>query len=281
MSATLSAAVGTGAANAAADARTVQRLLVRAAELAGDPALHPGPVDGVVGDGTEGAIARMQRRAGLRPDGRVDPGGYTWARLWALLAVGDVPWGPPIDGRPAQPFVGPGAGMRSFGWRRGRGRRAHAGVDLYAPVGTPVRAVAAGVVRRAAPFYCRTDAVEVVHSGAAHGAVGGGAGDGGPGGAAPFVARYGEVDAAVTAGDRVAAGDVVGTVGQMVLGDGRPFTIGGRPAAMLHFELYDGTSEGALTDRSTRCARHTDGRPFYRRRDLVDPSAFVARALGG
>ena len=276
MSATLSRPVGTGAANAADDARTLQRLLARAAELAGDPALHPGPVDGVVGDGTEGAIARMQRRAGLRPDGRVDPGGYTWARLRALLALGDVDWSSPLEGRPARPFVGAGAGMRSFGWRRSRGRRAHAGVDLYAPVGTPVRAVAAGVVRRAAPFYYRTDAVEVEHGGGSDGSA-----DGGPGGAAPFVARYGEVSASVSAGDRVAAGDVVGTVGQMVLGDGRPFTIGGRPAAMLHFELYDGTSSGALTDRSTRCARHTDGRPFYRRRDLVDPSAFVARALAG
>ena len=267
MSPSLSNAVGTGAANAAADARTIQRLLVRAAELTGDPRLHPGPVDGVVGDGTEGAIARMQRRAGLRPDGRVDPGGYTWRRLRALLAVGAVEWASPLDGRPSRPFVGSGAGMRSFGWRRGGGRRAHAGVDLYAPVGTPVRAVAAGVVRRAAPFYYRTDAVEVEHGGASSGG--------------PFVARYGEVAAAVAAGDPVAAGDVVGTVGQMVLNDGRPFTIGGRPAAMLHFELYDGTSSGALTDRSSRSARHTNGRPFLRRRDLVDPSGFVARALAG
>ena len=258
----LSHSVGANGTNHVRDVRDVQRRLVRAAAFTLDPRLHPGPVDGVVGDGTEGAIARLQRRIGLRPDGRIDPGGTTWRRLGALLAISDVDWTFPLRRRPRRPFVGPGAGMRSFGWRRSGGRRAHAGVDLYAPVGTPVRAVVLGVVRRAAPFYYRTDAVEVEHTGRAR-----------------FVVRYGEVDAGVAAGDVVAAGDTVGTVGQMILNDGRPFTIAGRPAAMLHFELYDGTSAGALTDRSTRSARHTNGRPFYRRRDLVDPSGLLVRAM--
>jgi len=47
---------------------------------------------------------------------------------------------------------------------------------------------------------------------------------------------------------------------------------------MLHFEMYDKTERGDLTRASGTSGRHTNGVPFLRRRDLVDPSGFMMRA---
>jgi murein DD-endopeptidase MepM/ murein hydrolase activator NlpD len=148
------------------------------------------------------------------------------------------------------PFV-PGlsyrTGGRKFGAPRQEGRK-HAGCDLIAPLGTPVIAVADGVVMEAAEreFYRGTYALVVQHSG--------------------YVARYCEVRGAapgIIRGLSVKAGTVIGYVGKMY------------KDSMLHFELYEGSyGRGHLTDRSNK--------PFQRRADLKDPSVFldkIAREL--
>lgn len=132
-------------------------------------------------------------------------------------------------------------GVRSFGANRSGGRRKHAAVDLYAPVGSPVCAVEDGTVVEAGAFYLGTWAVVVRHAG--------------------FVARYGEVQPrlapGITAGASVKAGDVLGYVGRM----------NGLNISMLHFEMYRGTEAGPLTRR--------DLMPFQRRADLMNPTEYV------
>ncbi|WP_412063485.1 M23 family metallopeptidase [Rubrivirga sp. IMCC45206] len=261
MALTLSSSVGAGGANQKADVTALQKALQRASDLTLDPRVHPGPADGASGDGTEGAIARFQSRLGYaRPDARIDPGGNTLRRLNALLAIGETDLGFPFRKSPTKPYVGPGAGMRSFGWRRSGGARAHAGVDLYFPDFTDVYAVADGTVTRGPyPFYLRTFALEVDHG--------------------TFVARYGELapDATppVKAGDSVTKGQKVGRVGILTHRNGKRL---GVSSMMLHFEMYDKTQTGALTRALGTSARHTNRKPFFRRRDLIDPTGFLRRA---
>ena len=260
MTVTLSSPVGDGGTNAAPDVEAVQTALKAAARLTLDDRLDPGPVDGVSGVGTEGAIARFQRRVGIsRPDARIDPAGYTLLRLNALLGIGTVHLTYPFATASATPFHGPWAGMRAFGSRRSKGKRAHAGVDLYFPDFTPVLAVAEGTVVRAPyPFYAETYAVEIDHG--------------------PFVARYGEIapedTARVQEGQHVGRGQPVGRVG-VLTSRGRRMKL---PSMMLHFEMYDKTERGALTRARGTSGRHLDGVPFLRRRDLVDPTGFLVRA---
>jgi murein DD-endopeptidase MepM/ murein hydrolase activator NlpD len=142
---------------------------------------------------------------------------------------------------PRPPLDSYRTGGRSFGSRRSGGRRLHAACDLLAPVGTPVRAIAAGTMITASyDFYSGTNAIEVLHPGIG-------------------VVRYGELSkkkiAPLKAGDTVAAGDVVGYVGLLDYG-----------ASMLHFELYSGKAKGPLTNGSS---------PYNRRSDLVNPSSLI------
>jgi hypothetical protein len=261
MTVILSDSVGAGGANGDADVRAVQAALQEASRLTLDDRLHPGPVDGDCGDGTEGAIERFQRRLGTgSADARIDPGGYTLRRLNALLAIAGAPMSFPFDEQSAFAFVGPGAGMRSFGWRRPNGR-AHAGIDLYFPDFTPILALAEGKVTRGPyAFYNATYAVEIDHG--------------------AFLARYGEIAPEstwkVSEGDPVTRGQVVGRVGILKNADGSRFDV--VPSMMLHLELYDKTETGKLTRAPGSSGRSLDGRSFRRRRDLIDPSGFVARA---
>ncbi len=261
MDVTITQSVGFDASNDADDVKTVQAALKEAARLTLDPRLDPGPVDGRCDDGTEGAIERFQRRIGMRrPDARVDPNGRTLKRLDALLAIDGV--------RPTFPFArfsefaffGAGAGMRAFGSRRSGGARVHAGIDLYFPDFTAIRAMADGVVTRGPyPFYLRTFALEIDHG--------------------PFVARYGELAPEsvwfVEEGDEVERGRQLGRVGVLMRDGGVRL---GVPSMMLHLEMYDKTESGRLTRAAGTSARDDAGRPFFRRRDLVDPSGFVHRA---
>lgn len=120
---------------------------------------------------------------------------------------------PGETGLPLAPHPG------AFGVRRAN--HTHEGLDMYAPHGTPVFAVEAGVVVAVKPFtgphaglpwWLDTWAVFVE----------------GPSG----VVVYGEVEPVVAAGAPVAAGQTIGTVSTVLAKDK------GRPRAMLHLELH-------------------------------------------
>lgn len=75
----LQASVGAYGGNRRADVRTVQRLLLA-------HGVSPGPIDGLCGRLTMGAILHFQRGFMTRPDGRVDPDGPTLRHLNATAA---------------------------------------------------------------------------------------------------------------------------------------------------------------------------------------------------
>lgn len=131
-------------------------------------------------------------------------------------------------------------GARAFGSNRDHGKRRHGGIDLYAPVGAPVRAMADGVVLRVYGFYAGTWAVEVDH------------GD--------FIARYGEVGKdgiLVSKADKVLRGQQIGEVGKLI----------GLNVSMLHLEMYGTTESPNKSDLTQR-----GNPPFQRRNDLIDPT---------
>jgi peptidoglycan L-alanyl-D-glutamate endopeptidase CwlK len=66
--------VGQGGRNLRGDVTTVQTLLKA-------KGFDPGPVDGLCGQGTIGAIRRFQAPFLAHPDGLIEPGGRTWRRL--------------------------------------------------------------------------------------------------------------------------------------------------------------------------------------------------------
>ncbi len=252
--------VGADARNRSEDVLAVQAALERAAELTLDDKLDPGPVDGECGDGTEGAIAHLQRRLGMRaPDARIDPGGNTLARLNALLAIGEVEITFPFKRSSKHPFYGRKAGMRAFGSRRSGGKRAHAGIDLYFEDHTPVLAVAGGkLIRDPYPFYNDTWALEVDHG--------------------AFILRYGELAKEASwglkKGSKVKRSQQLGRVGILLKG-GKRMNL---PSMMLHLEMYDKTQTGALSRAQGTSAKTRNGTTFKRRKDLIDPTGFLKRA---
>jgi murein DD-endopeptidase MepM/ murein hydrolase activator NlpD len=117
---------------------------------------------------------------------------------------------------------------------------------LYAPIGTTVHAITDGtVVRGPEPFYAGTFAIEIDHG--------------------TFLARYGEVQgtALIRKGDTVTAGQPIAKVGRLV-----GIVV---PSAMLHLELYDKSAHGPLTVGAAE-GKISNGRPFMRRKDLIDPT---------
>jgi murein DD-endopeptidase MepM/ murein hydrolase activator NlpD len=138
---------------------------------------------------------------------------------------------------------------RAFGSNRNNGRRAHAGCDLYFDKGTWIYAIADGTVTRGPyPFYCETFALEIDHG--------------------EFLARYGEIQKTtpVKEGDRVKAGEQIAKVGHLI-----GIQV---PSDMLHLELYDRTASGPLTiTDGNGSKKRSDGIPFMRRIDLVDPTS--------
>ena len=111
----------------------------------------------------------------------------------------------PLPSRPSQDYHTDGL---RFGADRDDGRK-HAACDLVASKGTPIYAVANGVVARAAyPFYPGTSALEIDHGG--------------------VLVRYAEIGAAVhrlTKGTQVSEGQLIAHVGKMHVD------------AMLYFEM--------------------------------------------
>ena len=134
--------------------------------------------------------------------------------------------------------------MRRFGSARKKGRL-HAGVDLYAPIGTPIYAMDDGVVaKNIYAFYLGTFALEVTHS--------------------KFLARYGEISKVapgIRKGVKVKKGQLITYVGELR----------GLNMSMLHIELYSGKGTGPLTVRNRK--------PYMRRSDLIDPTPVLEKAI--
>jgi septal ring factor EnvC (AmiA/AmiB activator) len=133
-------------------------------------------------------------------------------------------------------------------------KRKHAGIDLEAPFGTPVLAMADGVVLRTAPFYDGTYVVEVRHPGLG-------------------IVRYGEVQnpsVIASAGQYVKQGQKIGTLGRR----------GGAPRCMLHLELYSNEWDVVVdpTIRNAHPLYVESNPPFKRRADMLDPTETVRSA---
>lgn len=261
MSLKISGSVGRwdkGARNLLEDVKTVQRLLKEAAKALQAPEISPGTVDGKIArppakSATVKAIEAFQSRFTSAVDGIIAPGSGTWGALLeaaAKLPTNQevVPSGSgeffPFATVPARSWEKP---PLSFASRRGGGSRLHAGCDLYFPQGTPIHAIADGVVTRGPySFYAETFALEIDHG--------------------SFLARYGEIqsETEVKAGVTVRAGQKIARVGHLVGIKG--------PSDMLHLELYDKSRSGPLTIGSGAGSAMKNGVPFMRRKDLIDPT---------
>jgi murein DD-endopeptidase MepM/ murein hydrolase activator NlpD len=141
---------------------------------------------------------------------------------------------------PFRPELSYKTGGRKFGAGREGGGRKHAACDLVVPKGTEIYAVEDGeVIRGPKHFYHGTDAIEFKLT------------DG-------RIVRYCEIKGVpqgVQVGTKLKEGDVIAYVGKMY------------KDSMLHFELYDGTATGKLTNRSNK--------PYERRKDLIDPTDYL------
>lgn len=246
------------ARNLRSDVKVVQRLLKTAARALQAPQLNPKAVDGRIArpPETSNTVAAIEAFQGLftsSVDGLIEPDSQTWHALLDGAgelhqpAVSSEPRGFffPFPTLPASDWI---QSPRAFASNRSNGTRAHAGCDLYFEKDTWVYAIADGTVTRGPyPFYCETFALEVDH------------GD--------FLARYGEIQAntPVKQGDRVQAGEQIARVGHLV-----GIQV---PSDMLHLELYDKSVSGSLTITDPgRTKRRSDGIPFMRREDLIDPT---------
>ena len=255
-----------GAVNNKADIETVQNMLRLAAMIESQPALDPGAIDGTIdanesNDDTVRAIEAFQARFLTSPDGVIGVGKRSWRELMTVLEGDETETEPApatTSTTPASsggefffpfkqlPSVNWTEGVRAFGSRRSHGARAHAGCDLYFPVGTTIHAITAGTVTLGPyDFYEGTYALEIDHG--------------------AFLARYGEIQksALVRQGDRVTAGQPIAKVGKL----------NSITNSMLHLELYDKSASGALTVKNNQTKKTVNGIPFMRRRDLIDPTA--------
>ena len=251
-----------GAVNQTADVETIQNMLRLAAMIEIRPQFDPGGIDGTIdpnesGDDTVKAIEAFQAQFFSTPDGVIDVGKRTWRELVDVLdgeeddnepipvnnpvvAVGECFF--PFKALPSVNWTG---GIRRFGASRSDGARAHAGCDLYFPTGTIIHAITSGtVIDDPYWFYDGTYALEIDHGG--------------------FVARYGEIQrqALVRKGDHVSPGQPIAKVGNLL----------SIAASMLHLELYDKSASGPLTVRTSNTAKTANGIPYWRRKDLIDPT---------
>lgn len=148
----------------------------------------------------------------------------------------------PTVQRATHPYT---SGMRRFKAGRGGGSRLHAAADIYRYEDEPILSVAPGkIIRDRYYFYQGTYALEVVHSGG-------------------FIVRYGEITGSgpekIEKGSELKMGERLGSMGVVNSGCCRP---------MLHFELYEGTKKGSLSQR---------GNKFQRRSDLMNPTPYLLR----
>jgi hypothetical protein len=165
--------------------------------VAGDPALGPGPSESPAW--SPGAAWTAPFATVLRSVAEPGPVG--------MIGTDGPIEGPIVDpvpgGRISQPFT---LGLASAG-------EGHDGLDIAAPLGTPVRAMAAGVVRFAGRQPGGTVVVRIEHT------------DGSE-------AWYGHLDPTVSVrvGDRVAPGEMIGRIG----------LTGRTTGPHLHLELWFG-----------------------------------------
>lgn len=259
-----------GAVNQKNDVETIQNMLRIVAMIDNEPRLDPNRIDGAINrdepkSGTIKAIEAFQSRFMSAPDGVIGVGKRTWNELIATLEGSDDDIQPaaantggatgssvitPADAQFLFPFKQlPNRNwtedIRRFGARRSGGARAHAGCDLYFPEGTIIHAITAGRVTLGPYlFYQGTYALEVDHG--------------------TFLARYGEIQQStfVRQGDQVTAGQQIAKVGNLI----------GITNSMLHLELYDKSATGSLTVKNNQTAKTASGLPFWRRKDLIDPT---------
>lgn len=151
---------------------------------------------------------------------------------------------------PSLPTLGfhKGSGKRWFGSSRDNGRK-HAACDLIARKGTPIYAVAPGIVLSKRYFYMNTYALVVHHT--------------------TFIVRYGEIDKdlaeGVFVGFPVAEGQHIANVGLLSSG-----------SSMLHFEMYKGTRVGRYTQISNHSKYdYVPSADYQRRSDLLDPTPYL------
>jgi murein DD-endopeptidase MepM/ murein hydrolase activator NlpD len=257
-----------GAANEKEDVETVQNMLRLVAMISNEPRFDPNAIDGSISHNepksdTIKAIEAFQSRFTNAPDGLISVGKRTWQELVTTLEGTDDDTEsaadagpttfvtPPGDGQFFFPFkqvpnVNWTEGIRRFGAKRSGGARAHAGCDLYFPEGTIIHAITSGRVTRGPyDFYQGTFAIEIDHGG--------------------FLARYGEIKQStfVHQGDTVTPGQQIARVGNLI----------GITNSMLHLELYDKSAQGNLTVKNNQTAKTPSGTPFWRRKDLIDPTA--------
>jgi len=210
------------------------------------PALTAIPlkVDGIYGENTGAAIIAFQKKhlVMFNPDGRIDPNGRTIQKLKQMQVAQHLLF--PLSAKPSESYT---TGIRAFSSSRSRGNRKHAGVDLYAAKGTPIRAMKDGIVLQYYKFYLGTQALEIDH------------GD--------MVVRYGEISrvaAGIIPGANVKRGQVIAYVGELTFKSGNKMS-------MLHLEAYKGTLTGTLTVRAAQ--------PYQRRGDLLDPTKLLDSAV--
>ena len=235
---TITKSVGVKGKNLKSDVIKIQQSLNKITPLLINERLKE---DHDCGPKTEQAIKKFQAKYVFlsKPDGRIDPGGKTIQKLAKmmveLLAPQKILF--PLKSKPSESYK---SGIRAYGSNRSRGKRKHAGVDLYAAKGTAIRAMKDGKVLQHYSFYLGTYALEIDH------------GD--------MVIRYGEISKVaegIKTGVNVKRGQIIAYVGELVFKSGNKMS-------MLHLEAYKGTSSGALTVRSAK--------PYQRRSDLFDPT---------
>jgi murein DD-endopeptidase MepM/ murein hydrolase activator NlpD len=142
----------------------------------------------------------------------------------------------PIKRKPLNCLV---KGAAMFGTWRDKGKRRHAGVDLYCDDKTEVFAMEKGTVINVYDFYSGSKAISI---------------------AGTHLIRYGEVTPLVTPGELVEEGQLIARVKRCR----------GIKQAMLHLEMYSNAA-----DRSSLTQK--DRPPYQRRADLINPTEILLK----